>query len=81
MGFSGVDLNFGCPAKSVNRSGGGAMLLADPALLNRIGWLAIISWMTVGVAVLVSALSGLMFGLWPAWQASKLSPIEALRFE
>lgn len=32
----GVDLNFGCPAKTVNKSGGGAMLLADPALLNRI---------------------------------------------
>lgn len=32
----GVDLNFDCPAKTVNRSGGGAMLLADPSLLNRI---------------------------------------------
>lgn len=32
----GVDLNFGCPAKTVNRHGGGAMLLADPALLKRI---------------------------------------------
>lgn len=32
----GVDLNFGCPAKVVNRHGGGAMLLADPEQLNRI---------------------------------------------
>ena len=32
----GVDLNFGCPAKTVNRHGGGAMLLADPDLLYRI---------------------------------------------
>ena len=32
----GVDLNFGCPAKTVNRHGGGAMLLSDPELLNRI---------------------------------------------
>lgn len=32
----GVDLNFGCPAKTVNRHGGGAMLLDDPELLNRI---------------------------------------------
>lgn len=30
----GIDLNFGCPAKTVNRHGGGAMLLGDPALLN-----------------------------------------------
>jgi len=32
----GVDLNFGCPAKLVNRHGGGAMLLGDPQLLNQI---------------------------------------------
>ncbi len=32
----GIDLNFGCPAKVVNRHGGGAMLLAHPEQLNRI---------------------------------------------
>ncbi|CAB3782524.1 tRNA-dihydrouridine(16) synthase [Paraburkholderia ultramafica] len=32
----GIDLNFGCPAKLVNRHGGGAMLLTDPEQLNRI---------------------------------------------
>ena len=32
----GIDLNFGCPAKTVNRHGGGASLLQDPALLGRI---------------------------------------------
>jgi tRNA-dihydrouridine synthase C len=32
----GVDLNFGCPAKVVNRHGGGAMLLDDPEGLLRI---------------------------------------------
>lgn len=32
----GIDLNFGCPAKIVNRHGGGAMLLAEPAQLNKI---------------------------------------------
>jgi len=32
----GVDLNFGCPAKVVNRHGGGAALLDDPELLHRI---------------------------------------------
>lgn len=32
----GIDLNFGCPAKVVNRHGGGAMLLTQPELLNRI---------------------------------------------
>jgi tRNA-dihydrouridine synthase C len=32
----GIDLNFGCPAKVVNRHGGGAMLLDDPEGLVRI---------------------------------------------
>lgn len=36
MGCDGVDLNFGCPAKVVNRHGGGAALLDEPELLFRI---------------------------------------------
>jgi tRNA-dihydrouridine synthase C len=32
----GIDLNFGCPAKVVNRHGGGAALLDEPELLTRI---------------------------------------------
>ena len=36
LGPFGVDLNFGCPAKVVNRHGGGAALLEDPELLSRI---------------------------------------------
>ncbi len=33
---AGIDLNFGCPAPTVNRHGGGAMLLDDPERLYRI---------------------------------------------
>ena len=36
LGPAGIDLNFGCPAKVVNRHGGGAMLLQDPELVFRI---------------------------------------------
>jgi tRNA-dihydrouridine synthase C len=36
LGPFGVDVNFGCPAKVVNRHGGGAALLEDPELLARI---------------------------------------------
>ena len=36
LGPTGVDLNFGCPAKIVNRHGGGAMLLQDPESVARI---------------------------------------------
>lgn len=33
---AGIDLNFGCPAKVVNRHGGGAALLDDPELVRTI---------------------------------------------
>lgn len=36
LGPAGIDLNFGCPAKVVNRHRGGAILLDEPALVGRI---------------------------------------------
>ena len=36
LGTPGVDLNFGCPAKTVNRSDGGAILLREPERVHRI---------------------------------------------
>ncbi len=36
LGALGVDLNFGCPTKLVNRHGGGAALLRDPDLMRNI---------------------------------------------
>jgi len=36
LGAAGVDLNFGCPAKTVNRHDGGATLLKEPERLFRI---------------------------------------------
>lgn len=36
LGPAGIDLNFGCPAKQVNRHRGGAVLLDEPELVGRI---------------------------------------------
>jgi len=36
LGAEGVDLNFGCPARTVNRHRGGAVLLDEPELLRAI---------------------------------------------
>lgn len=36
LGAPGIDLNFGCPAKTVNRSRGGAILLQEPETLFNI---------------------------------------------
>ena len=36
LGAPGIDLNFGCPANTVNRSRGGAVLLRSPKLIRSI---------------------------------------------
>ena len=36
LGAPGIDLNFGCPAKTVNRSDGGAILLREPERVHSI---------------------------------------------
>ncbi|MBN2407646.1 MAG: ABC transporter permease [Elusimicrobia bacterium] len=45
------------------------------------GWSTKISFFSVSLAFVFSALIGLFFGLWPARKAAKLNPIDALRYE
>lgn len=45
------------------------------------GWLATMSTSSIALSVLFSAAVGILFGLWPARRASRLNPIEALRYE
>jgi putative ABC transport system permease protein len=51
-------------------------------LMNRYSPLpAFVPAWAIGVGVGISATVGIVFGLWPAWKAARLDPIESLRYE
>jgi ABC-type antimicrobial peptide transport system permease subunit len=55
--------------------------LSSSLVRTTLHWPTQVSWPAMIAAVGVSLFIGVAFGFYPAWRASRLDPIEALRYE
>jgi len=71
-GFVGVSLGIGASA---------GITAVINSLLSGSDWPTVISFKAAIVAMLFAGSVGVFFGFYPAWRASRLEPIDALRYE
>lgn len=56
-------------------------VLAGNAIGFWLEWPAVIPWDWTAIGLVVCSVVGIVFGVYPAWKASTLDPIDALRYE
>ena len=80
-----VRVQFLAEAVALSILGGAIGIVGGAGVSNAVTeileWPTVVSTSSIFLAVGFSALVGVFFGFWPAWKASNLDPIEALRYE
>ena len=87
VGARGRDILIQFLIEAVTLSAVGGMLgialgmLAAKITSHFTGWPTLTPYVWIGIACVSSAAIGIVSGFYPAWKASRLDPIEALRYE
>jgi putative ABC transport system permease protein len=87
VGAKGYDIlmQFLVEAVALSALGGaigvGLGVFGSRLISSNLGWPTLISPMWTIIALVFSAAVGILFGFYPAQKASRLDPIDALRFE